>query len=56
MAIMTLLSIASDAGMTVTEIKKSIIEKVRILQALGLSREEAEKQVKEILFETLKGE
>jgi hypothetical protein len=53
---MTLLTIASKAGMTVTELKSSIIQKVEILQALGMTRKEAEAEVKNILFKTLKGE
>jgi hypothetical protein len=53
---MTFLEIASQAGMTVTELKTSIIQKVEILQALGMTREEAENKVKNILFATLKGE
>ena len=53
---MTLLAIASEAGMTVTELKSSIIQKIEILQALGFTREEAEAKVKEIFFKTLKGE
>jgi hypothetical protein len=51
---MTLLQIASKSGMTLTELKKSIINKVRILEALGMERKEAEQKVKEIFFETLK--
>ena len=53
---MTLLEIASQAGMTQTELKKSIIQKVELLEELGVPRKEAEKEVKEAFFAALKGE
>jgi hypothetical protein len=51
---MTLLQIASNNNMTVSELKSEIISKVRRAELLGFSREEAEEMAIEALKRTIK--